>query len=69
MTALRNRGSREGGESTTSGPGESAEASLSTAQPVGAPAEDTIDSARSDDDETTTSPSDTAPDTAADSRG
>ena len=66
VTAFRGMGGAGGGredtssENTTSGTdaGSGAgpqDASLITAQPVGAPAEDTLDSALSDDDETTTS--------------
>ena len=77
VSALRNRGDAAGSgddtsssESTTSAErGGPQDASLSTAQPVGAPAEDTLDSARSDEDESPgdadTAGADTARDTGA----
>ena len=62
--ALRSRGGtadEAAGDQSGDQSGGAPEASLSTAQPVGAPAEDTLDSARSDDDETTGAGTDTAP--------
>ncbi len=59
VTAIRNRASGDSGsagstDSTDSTASTDDKGSLSTAEPAGVPAEDTLDSARSDDDEETT---------------